>query len=63
MIHFCLRFHRITKCCEIKKDDRADFQELYKNRYLYEENFYLKLTLIILGVLINNNNIRCYIKI
>ena len=52
MIPFCLRFHRITKCCEIKKDERADLQELYKKRYLYEENFYLKLTLIILGVLL-----------
>ena len=51
MIPFCLRFHRITKCCEIKKDERADLQELYKKRYLYEENFYLKLTLIILGIL------------
>ena len=51
MIPFCLRFHRITKCCEIKKDERADLQELYKKRYLYEENFYIKLTLIILGAL------------
>ena len=51
MIPFCLRFHRIIKCCEIKKDQRADLQELYKKRYLYEENFYLKLTLIILGIL------------
>ena len=50
MIPFCLRFHRITKCCEIQKDERADLQQLYQKRYLYEEGFYLKLTLIIMGI-------------
>ncbi len=51
IIPFCLRFQRIMKCCEIQKDERADLKELYEKRYLYEENYYLKLTLIILGVL------------
>ena len=50
MVPFCLRFHRITKCCEIQKDERADLQQLYQKRYLYEEGFYLKLTLIIMGI-------------
>jgi hypothetical protein len=50
MIPFCLRFHRITKCREIQKDERADLQQLYQKRYLYEEGFYLKLTLIIMGI-------------
>ena len=50
MIPFCLRFHRITKCCEIQKDERSDLQQLYQKRYLYEEGFYLKLTLIIMGI-------------
>jgi hypothetical protein len=50
MIPFCLRFHRITKFCEIQKDERADLQQLYQKRYLYEEGFYLKLTLIIMGI-------------
>ena len=51
MIPFCLRFHRITKCCEIQKDERSDLRQLYQKRYLYEEGFYLKLTLIIMAVL------------
>lgn len=50
MIPFCLRFQRITKCCEIQKDERTDLQQLYQKRYLYEEGFYLKLTLIIMGI-------------
>jgi len=51
IIPFCLRFQRIIKCCEIKNDERQDLQELYTSRYLYEENFYLKLTAIILAAL------------
>ena len=51
MIPFCLRFQRITKCCEIQKDERTDLQQLYQKRYLYEEGFYIKLTLIIMAVL------------
>ena len=51
MIPFCLRFQRITKCCEIQKDERTDLQQLYQKRYLYEEGFYIKLTLIIMSVL------------
>ena len=51
MVPFCLRFQRILKCCQIKKDERADLQELYNKRYLYEENYYVKLTLIIFGIL------------
>ena len=51
MIPFCLRFHRIFKCCQIQKDERTDLQELYKKKYLYEENFYIKITLGILVIL------------
>ena len=51
MIPFCLRFQRIAKCCEIEKDERSDLQQLYKKRYLYEEGFYLKLTIIIMAIL------------
>ena len=51
MIPFCLRFQRIVKCCQIKKDERSDLQELYNKRYLYEENYYIKFTLILFGIL------------
>lgn len=51
IIPFCLRFQRIVKCCEIKKDERADLQELYSKRYLYQENYYLKFTLIVFSIL------------
>ena len=51
MIPFCLRFHRITKCCQIQKNEKSDLQELYKKRYLYEENFYVKITLLIFAIL------------
>ena len=51
IIPFCFRFQRIAKCCEIQKDERSDLKELYEKRYLYEENYYLKLTLYVLGVL------------
>ena len=48
IIPFCLRFQRLLKCCDIKEDERKDLQELSNKRYLYEENYYLKLTFIIL---------------
>ena len=51
IIPFCLRFHRIVKCCEIKKDERLDLQELYNKRYLYLENYYIKFTLIVFSIL------------
>jgi len=51
IIPFCLRFQRIVKCCEIKKDERADLQELYSKRYLYQENYYIKFTLIVFSIL------------
>ena len=51
MIPFCLRFQRIIKCCQIQKDERADLQELYNKRYLYEENYYIKFTLILFAIL------------
>ena len=51
MIPFCLRFQRIVKCCQIQKDERTDLQELYNKRYLYEENYYIKITLIVFGIL------------
>ena len=51
IIPFCLRFQRIVKCCQIQKDERADLQELYNKRYLYEENYYIKFTLILFAIL------------
>ena len=51
VIPFCLRFQRIVKCCDIKSDERLDLQELYNKRQLYEENYYLKFTLIVFGIL------------
>jgi hypothetical protein len=51
IILFCLRFQRIVKCCQIQKDERADLQELYNKRYLYEENYYIKFTLILFAIL------------
>ena len=51
IIPFCLRFQRIVKCCEIKKDERVYLQELYSKRYLYQENYYLKFTLIVFSIL------------
>ena len=51
IIPFCLRFQRIVKCCEIKKDEREDLQELYSKRYLYQENYYIKFTLIVFSIL------------
>ena len=51
IVPFCLRFQRIVKCCDIKSDERLDLQELYNKRQLYEENYYVKFTLIIIGVL------------
>jgi hypothetical protein len=51
IIPFCFRFQRIVKCCEMQKDEREDLQELYSKRYLYLENHYIKLTLIIFAVL------------
>ena len=50
-IPFCLRFQRIVKCCDIKSDERLDLQELYNKRQLYEENYYVKFTLIVFGIL------------
>jgi hypothetical protein len=46
VVPFCLRFQRIVKCCDIKSDERLDLQELYNKRQLYEENYYIKFTLI-----------------
>jgi hypothetical protein len=51
VIPFCLRFQRIVKCCDIKSDERLDLQELYNKRQLYEENYYLKFTLIVFAIL------------
>ena len=51
VVPFCLRFQRIVKCCDIKSDERLDLQELYNKRQLYEENYYIKFTLIVLGIM------------
>ena len=51
VIPFCFRFQRIVKCCDIKSDERLDLQELYNKRQLYEENYYLKFTLIVFAIL------------
>ena len=51
IVPFCLRFHRIIVCCEIKVDERADLQQFYNKRYLYEEKYYLKILLITFGIL------------
>ena len=51
IIPFCLRFRRLVKCCEVKMDERLELQELYNNKYKYEEKYYIKIALIIFGIL------------
>ena len=51
IIPFCLRFRRIAKCCEIKFDERFELQELFTQKYKYEEKYSIKLMLIIFGIL------------
>ena len=51
IIPFCLRFRRIAKCCEIKTDERFELQELFTQKYKYEEKYSIKLMLIIFGIL------------
>ena len=51
IIPFCLRFHRVIKCCEIYENEKSDIQLFSKKRYAYEEKYYLKYSFIILGIL------------
>ena len=51
IIPFCLRFHRVTKCCEIYENEKSDIQLFSKKKYSYEEKYYLKYTFIIFGIL------------
>ena len=51
IIPFCLRFRRIIKCCEININERLELQELYNNKYKFEENYNIKIMLIIFAIL------------
>jgi hypothetical protein len=43
MISFILRCHRIIECCKIKYDERTEIKEFYERRYIFQENYYLKI--------------------
>lgn len=43
MISFILRCHRIIECCKINYDERVEIKQFYKRRYLYKEQFYIKI--------------------
>ena len=51
IVPFCLRIKRIIKCFEIEKNEILDIQRITNERYLYEENHYLKYALIIFLIL------------
>ena len=50
IIPFCLRFRRIVKCCEININERLELQELDNNKYKFEENYNIKIMLIIFSI-------------
>ena len=51
IIPFCLRFHRLIKCCAIYENEKRDTQIFSKKKYSYEEKYYIKYTFIIFGIL------------
>ena len=50
IIPFCLRFHRIIICCEIKSQ-KFDLQESNSEKYRYQEKSYFKIMIIIFVIL------------
>ena len=52
IIPYILRLQRILKCCEIKSEEKLDLQELYSKKYLYQEKYYIKFTLILWAILL-----------
>ena len=42
ILSFIMRSHRIYKCCYIKSDERIDIQLFYNNRYIFQENYYVR---------------------
>jgi hypothetical protein len=43
---FVLRCHRIIECCKINFDERTEINQFYNRRFLFRENFYLKILLV-----------------
>ena len=50
IIPFCLRFHRIIICCEIKSQ-KFDLQESNSEKYRYQEKLYLKIMIVMFVIL------------
>ena len=51
IVTLCLRFQRIVNFFEVEINEKVDIQKINERRYLYEENYYLKLALIIFAIL------------
>lgn len=43
MLSFILRCHRIIACLKLNIDERTEVERFYKQKYMYEEKFYLKI--------------------
>ena len=60
ILSFLMRSHRIYKCCNIKTDERIDIQLFYNQRYIFQENYYVRKLMFIFIICFVIFYIFCY---